>query len=177
MCQPQSRQSARFFLQSSELGLPLTRRRVCPSPVWFREGTHSLGGEGTDTVLLEVGIYVLWGVNCWKLEVRMGWDVWLADGISMPCGGGSFEHAWGRCTEAEFIIIHFVEVYGHNFESYQTWSFCMDFLNRKKGDVIYCHVFLLSPLQCIVRNWRNCKRLREFEEIEISRQNCRGDCE
>jgi hypothetical protein len=22
-----------------------------------------------------------------------------------------------------------------------------------------------------------CKRLREFEEIEISRQNCRGDCE
>ena len=50
----------------------------------------------------------------------MGWDVWLADGISMPCGGGSFEHAWGRCTEAEFINIHFVEVYGHNFESYQT---------------------------------------------------------
>ncbi len=22
----------------------------------------------------------------------MGWDVWLADGISMPCEGGSFEY-------------------------------------------------------------------------------------
>ncbi len=49
-------------------------------------------------------------------------------------------------------------------------------------------VFLLSPLQCAVniavemRNrWRKFeekrKRLREYEEIEISRQSCRGDCE
>ncbi len=36
----QRRQSARFFLQSSELGLPhpLIRRRVFPSPHWFRVG-------------------------------------------------------------------------------------------------------------------------------------------
>ena len=26
-------------------------------------------------------------------------------------------------------------------------------------------------------HYRNCKRLREFEEIEISRQSCRGDYE
>ncbi len=26
-------------------------------------------------------------------------------------------------------------------------------------------------------NCRNCKRLHEFEEIKISRQSCRGDCE
>jgi hypothetical protein len=44
------RQSARLFLQSSELGLPhpLTSRRVhAPPPLWFRAGgTHSLAGEG-----------------------------------------------------------------------------------------------------------------------------------
>ncbi len=34
----QSRQSAKPFLQSSELGLPqpFTRRRMCPPPLWFR---------------------------------------------------------------------------------------------------------------------------------------------
>jgi hypothetical protein len=46
---PQSRQSTKLFLKSSELGLPqpLTRRRVCPP--WFRgrgtleRGSGSLG--------------------------------------------------------------------------------------------------------------------------------------
>jgi hypothetical protein len=47
---PQSRQSARLFLQSSELGPPPQpshpQASVSP-PVWFRGGgTHSLGGEG-----------------------------------------------------------------------------------------------------------------------------------
>ncbi len=37
--------------------------------------------------------------------------------------------------------------------------------------------FLFSPLQCIVTHSRKCKRLREFEEIEISMQGCRGDSE
>jgi hypothetical protein len=32
-------------------------------------------------------------------------------------------------------------------------------------------------LQCTVTERGNCKRLREFEEIGISRQSCRGDCE
>ncbi len=47
----QSRQSAKLFLQSSELGLPhpLTRRRVCP-PLWTGGGgvhTHACGrGSG-----------------------------------------------------------------------------------------------------------------------------------
>ncbi len=38
--------------------------------------------------------------------------------------------------------------------------------------------FLLSPLQrtvTLLTYWRNCKRLREFEEIKISRQSCRGN--
>ncbi len=38
-------------------------------------------------------------------------------------------------------------------------------------------VFLLSPLQCTITHYGNCKKLREFEEIEISMQGCRGDCE
>jgi hypothetical protein len=43
--------------------------------------------------------------------------------------------------------------------------------------VIFYQVFLLSPLQCTVTYWRNCKRFREFEEIKNSRQSCRGDYE
>ncbi len=45
---PQSRQSAKTFLQSSELGLPhpLIRRRVCPPLVPGGEGAQSLAGEG-----------------------------------------------------------------------------------------------------------------------------------
>jgi hypothetical protein len=53
--------------------------------------------------------------------------------------------------------------------------------------VVY-QVFLLSPLQCAVniavemrQRWREFKemrkKLREYEEIEISGQSCRGDCE
>ncbi len=45
---PQSRQSAKLFLQSSEMGLPqpLTRRRVCPPPPVLGGGAHSLTREG-----------------------------------------------------------------------------------------------------------------------------------
>jgi hypothetical protein len=48
---PQSRQSAKPFLQSSELGLshPFSRRRVCPPTLWSGAGghtPHSLAGEG-----------------------------------------------------------------------------------------------------------------------------------
>ncbi len=50
----------------------------------------------------------------------------------------------------------------------------MDFL---EGGVVFYQVFLPSPLQCTATHCRNCKRLREFEEIEISRQSCRDDFE
>jgi hypothetical protein len=53
----------------------------------------------------------------------------------------------------------------------------MEFLNHREGGVFFHQVFLLSPLQCTVLNCRNCKRLREFEEIEISKQSCKSDCE
>ncbi len=57
----------------------------------------------------------------------------------------------------------------------------MDFLIQKEGAMGFYQVFLLSPLQCTVAvvysSCRNCKRLREFEEIEISRQSCKDNCE
>jgi hypothetical protein len=45
---PQSRQSAKLFLQSSELGLPNPSpcRRVCPPPLVPGGGAHSLTREG-----------------------------------------------------------------------------------------------------------------------------------
>jgi hypothetical protein len=53
----------------------------------------------------------------------------------------------------------------------------MDFLTIGKGVwfSIRFSSFLLLNVQLM--NYRNSKRLREFEEIEISRQTCRGDCE
>jgi hypothetical protein len=47
----------------------------------------------------------------------------------------------------------------------------MDILNQREWGVVFYQVFLLSPLQCTVTelSCRNWKRLREFEEIEISR--------
>jgi hypothetical protein len=52
----------------------------------------------------------------------------------------------------------------------------MDFLNHGDGGVVFFQVFLLFPLLCRVTHYRNCKRLREFEEIEISMESCRDDC-
>ncbi len=67
------------------------------------------------------------------------------------------------------------EVFGHNLESSQTWDFCMDFFKPYGRGCGFLSCFLPSPLQCTVTHWRNCKRLREFKEIEISRQSCRDD--
>ena len=53
---------------------------------------------------------------------------------------------------------------------------CGIFMQRE-GGVVFYQVFLLSPLQCTATHCRNCKRLSEFEEIEISRQSYRGNCE
>ncbi len=43
---PQSRQSARLFLQSSKLGPPSPADELVPSPLWFRGG----GGGGKKSV-------------------------------------------------------------------------------------------------------------------------------
>ena len=55
----------------------------------------------------------------------------------------------------------------------------MDFLNHKEEGGDFYQDFLLSPLQCTSNSTVEIrKRLREFEEIEISRQSCsRDDCE
>jgi hypothetical protein len=72
-----------------------------------------------------------------------------------------------NCPEANFV-----EVSGHNLESSQTLGFWMDFLNQREG--VWFSSILLYSVEIH-------KRLREFEEIEISRQSCtvecRGDCE
>jgi hypothetical protein len=46
----------------------------------------------------------------------------------------------------------------------------MAFLNHREGSVVWFSIrFSLLPLlHCTVTHCRNCKRLREFEEIEIS---------
>ncbi len=57
---PQSRQSAKLFLQSSELGLPhpLTRRRVCPP---FGSGRGTLAcGRGSGGVPIPTSGHTLW---------------------------------------------------------------------------------------------------------------------
>ncbi len=45
----------------------------------------------------------------------------------------------------------------------------MDFLNHRKGGMVFLSGF--PPFSFTV--YSNCKRLREFEEIEISMQSCR----
>jgi hypothetical protein len=44
----------------------------------------------------------------------------------------------------------------------------MDFLNYREGGMVFYQVFLLSPLHCTVTELRNCKRLLDFEEIEVN---------
>ncbi len=59
---PQSRQSARLFLQSSELGPPrnpLTRRRVCPPPLIPGEGHTRLRERGWEVPIRTRG-HTLW---------------------------------------------------------------------------------------------------------------------
>jgi hypothetical protein len=47
----------------------------------------------------------------------------------------------------------------------------MDFLNHRSGFLSEFSSFLLYSVQ--QRSEETCKRLREFEESEISRQSCR----
>jgi hypothetical protein len=41
----------------------------------------------------------------------------------------------------------------------------MDFLNHREGSLVFFQVYLLSPFLCTETELRNCKRLREFEEM------------
>ncbi len=78
----QSRQSAKLFLQSSELGLPqpLTRRRECPPWLWGEGHTRWRGrscespnsDEGTYTVVLFIYTYfVAWGYLLYNFPNQM----------------------------------------------------------------------------------------------------------
>jgi hypothetical protein len=77
--EPQSKQSAKLFLQSSELGLPqpLTCRLLCP-PSFFRLRERGWGSPNSDERTYTVGtlyIYVLFGLNDGKMKCC---QVWLA---------------------------------------------------------------------------------------------------
>ncbi len=66
------RQSTKLFLQSSELGLPqpLTRRRVCASPLWFRgEGRTRWRERGWESPNSDEG-HTLW--HSWYTYVLCG---------------------------------------------------------------------------------------------------------
>jgi hypothetical protein len=71
MWKAQSRQSAKLFLKSSELGLPqpLTSRRVCPlPPVIGGRGTLA-GGTGVGRVPIPTRGHTLW----YSLYIRTLW--------------------------------------------------------------------------------------------------------
>ncbi len=84
--EPQSRQSAKLFLQSSESGLPqpLTRRRVCPPSPVLGGGAHSLAREGLGESQFRRGdihcgtfyIYALCGPTKVKYGVRSPKFIW-----------------------------------------------------------------------------------------------------
>jgi hypothetical protein len=59
---PQSRHSAKLFLQSSELGLPqpLTRRRVCPPPCGSGGRNTLAGKRGDGRIPIPTRGHTLW---------------------------------------------------------------------------------------------------------------------
>jgi hypothetical protein len=73
--QPQSRQSAKLFLKSSEMGLPqpLTRRRVCPPPPPVLGGGAqcALAGErGVGRVPIPTKGHTLWYHVWYSIYIR-----------------------------------------------------------------------------------------------------------
>ncbi len=102
------------------------------------------------------------GVSWWKIP---HWNHSLGAWFGGGEGEGFQERIWSDpARKPNSWAFNFVDVFRHNPEDSQTWGFCMDFLNQKEGGML----FLLSPLPCTVTNWKNCNRLREFEEIEVS---------
>jgi hypothetical protein len=48
----------------------------------------------------------------------------------------------------------------------------MDFLEEA---MVFYQLFLISPVRCTVTYYRNCKRLREFEEMKSQGEAVEGD--
>jgi hypothetical protein len=57
-----------------------------------------------------------------------------------------FRSSLNMCQEAEFMIVQFCKVSGHNLESSQTWGLCMDFLNHRAGGMVFYKIFLLFQI-------------------------------
>ncbi len=73
----------------------------------------------------------------------------------MKKGEGCKTGPQSNALKPNSLTYNFVEVFGPNLESSQTQGFCIDFLNHMEGDMVFYQVFLLSPLQCTVMNYRN----------------------
>jgi hypothetical protein len=93
------RQSAKLFLQSSELGLslpqPLTRRRVCPPPSPGSGGSGTLAGErGVGRVPIPTRGHTLW----YSLFI---YTYFVADTPQLPPSPRTWAHIWGRYWSAK----------------------------------------------------------------------------
>jgi hypothetical protein len=71
--------------------------------------------------------------------------------------------------EAEFMNVQFRWGFcALSWEFSQTWGFCMDFLNHRKGVKVFYQVFLLSPLKCTVTELetvRGCMSLKKYKSL------------
>ncbi len=122
---PQSRQSAKLFLQSSEWGLPhpLTRKQVCPPPFGSGGGgAHSLGDEGVE-----------------EYKFRRG---------NIHCGTLLYIYTCTLSQRGNSRTYTYVEVSGHNRESSQTWGFYLRFLPFYK--MLFSKLEFSSLIDCFV---------------------------
>ncbi len=112
---PQSRQSDKFFFQSSELGLPqpLARRRVCPPPPppvlggLAREGAGESKFRRGDIHFGTIYIYVLcgddlphpsWSRTCWARSRRHTWPCRRWRQPPSPAPPGQEAPSAGSCS-------------------------------------------------------------------------------
>jgi hypothetical protein len=110
--EPQSRQSAKLFLQSSELVLPqpLTRGRVCPPPLpriwgggaphWRERGWESPNSnEGTYTVVLLIYTYF---VGPSILDWAGHWTMWEVKKTTSPLLLSDWSTLWTISREVVY---------------------------------------------------------------------------
>ncbi len=105
---PQSRQSAKHFLQSSELVLPkpLTRGRVCPPPPVLGGGAHSLAREGLPESQFRRGdiycgtLYI--NVLCGSVYLGPSWKMWEVKKTTCPLLLSDWSTLWTLSREVVY---------------------------------------------------------------------------
>ncbi len=143
----QSRQSAKLFLQSSELGLPQppTHMRVCPPHPVLGGGAHSLAGEGVGVSQFRRGdrhcgthyIYVLCVLGISVVQV-------LQKFRSMSC-------AWLRSigVSVHGSVFQILNIYyltrGAHFVTLSSFCFCLPLVIDKEREVA-CKLLLTNSI-------------------------------